>query len=234
MHYAAELIEEVRRNKKISQKKLAKGICSPQALSKIERGEAEVDKQTFDIILERLGKSPDALECILSQQQYEKMVIRDSVEEAIMRGEIDKVRICLEKYKKCCKMDNKIDKMFCLRLEGFFMLDCTTEYEKAKECFQKAIAITLPDFKQNFFEDSLCSTWEIENVLGYAKSVYQLGNKDEAREIVDACYNTASNIRDKELRTRILPKCSYLKILWCEKPGYQEIAAGEEAWNFYG
>lgn len=55
------IIRELREEQNISREKLCAGICTAQTLKMMERNECEADKYTFDILLQRLGKSPDKL-----------------------------------------------------------------------------------------------------------------------------------------------------------------------------
>lgn len=81
------IIERARKEQKaISQKTLIQGICSIQTLYAIETNQYKTDILLVDILLQRLGKSPDKLEIILSQEAYQLVRQRDLIEEAILRG----------------------------------------------------------------------------------------------------------------------------------------------------
>ena len=79
------IIEKLRQEKNYSRKKLSQGLCSTQMLIKIENNKSDVDKFMSDILLQRLGKSPDKLEIIISNEEYRKIHIRDEIEELIWK-----------------------------------------------------------------------------------------------------------------------------------------------------
>lgn len=87
------LIEKIRvEEKKISRKKLAEGICSEQMLYDIEKDRQESDPLIIDILLQRLGKSPNKLERILPSKMYYMIRFRDLLEKAILKGKKETIR----------------------------------------------------------------------------------------------------------------------------------------------
>lgn len=52
-----EIIKRERKAQKISQEKLAEGICTPSWLSKIETGTCIPTIATFELLMQRLGKN---------------------------------------------------------------------------------------------------------------------------------------------------------------------------------
>lgn len=68
-----EIIASIRCNKEYSRKKLCQGLCSERMLIKIENDEVDIDKFMLDMLLQRLGKSPDKLEMILTDEEYERI-----------------------------------------------------------------------------------------------------------------------------------------------------------------
>ena len=61
-----KIIEKLCIEKNYSRRQLCQGLCSAQMLIKIETDQSDVDKFLADILLQRLGKSSDKLEIILS------------------------------------------------------------------------------------------------------------------------------------------------------------------------
>ena len=64
------LIQQIRREKKITGSKLAYGICSKQVLKDIEADQNEADILMLDILMQRMGQSPDKFEMILRRDAY--------------------------------------------------------------------------------------------------------------------------------------------------------------------
>ena len=80
------LIQQIRREKKITGSKLAYGICSKQVLKDIEADQNEADILMLDILMQRMGQSPDKFEMILRRDAYYMIRLRDLIEETIYRG----------------------------------------------------------------------------------------------------------------------------------------------------
>ena len=83
-----KMIRQLREEKKISLEKLSRGFCSKQALSNMERGDVQADKLLMDLILQRLGKSTDRQEPILSWESYHLEETIDRLEQSIWQGDI--------------------------------------------------------------------------------------------------------------------------------------------------
>ena len=59
------LITSIIKEQKVERKSLVKGICSTQTLSAIEKDQGKSDPFMIEVLLQRMGKSPDKLEQIL-------------------------------------------------------------------------------------------------------------------------------------------------------------------------
>ena len=93
-----KMIRQLREEKKISLEKLSRGFCSKQALSNMERGDVQADKLLMDLILQRLGKSTDRQEPILSWESYHLEETIDRLEQSIWQGELEKAGIYREEF----------------------------------------------------------------------------------------------------------------------------------------
>ena len=136
------VIAKLRSERCYSRKKVCLGLCSTQMLAKIENDEVDTDKLLLDQIIQRLGKSTDNLEIILSDEEYERIVMREDLEQAIWKKETDDFCALLEEYKKAMPKNNA-QTMFVKRMEAYssFKLEC--DYELAKKLIKEAIELTL-------------------------------------------------------------------------------------------
>ena len=62
------LILRLRREKKINRNKLASGLCSVQTLYEIESDQYDADLFMLEMMLQRLGKSEDKLEIVMTAE----------------------------------------------------------------------------------------------------------------------------------------------------------------------
>ena len=90
------LIKKEREEKKISREKLCNGICTQTMLFKIEDNQSDTDKLLVDILLQRLGKSPDKLEVIMSYGEYNKIRARKIIEELMLKKRFNRAKYLLE------------------------------------------------------------------------------------------------------------------------------------------
>lgn len=205
------LVGDERKKKKVPLRVLAKGVCAFQMLSKIEDNQCDVDKLLVDILLQRLGKSPDKLECILSSEEYTRIRARDMIEELILKGKVSKAEYLLGRYIRNVKDNDYVQQMYYHRTKAYIAVRCTQDYGTAREHIVKAINITLPGWENNSFGEYMISTYEMENMLMYGKVLYLLGENEAAMLHLDRCYEYISvHFTDVEEKSKILPKCVYL------------------------
>lgn len=214
-------LEELRKAKKISRKKLANGICSQQQIFKIETNQCDFDLFTFEILWERLGKSTDIFEFIFKSDSYKKIELRLEIESQVFQlanctcilPEIEAYKL-LEKYIHGCINPSNADLMYYYRTKAFIIYWTKQDtLENALLYLEKAIELTLPDWKKLNIKDILLSSWEIENILGYCRIYNQL-YPDQQNNVYKIIYSLVDyiteNIFDEELLCKVYPKCAVL------------------------
>jgi len=214
------IIEKSRLEKKgISRKKLSDGLCSEQRLYEIERDSCESDTLLVDILLQRLGKSPDKLERVLQADMYRMIRLRDLLEEAILRGRKELAERILETY----PLLTKVDRMYKCRMRACLVYRIDHDFTGAIEQLQKAIDITLPAFTYEKIEDYLISTVEMENLLALERMKIE-GNQtqikaEEKRNLeILMCY-IDKHFTDEEEHAKIYSKCAWLLARVCFAEG---------------
>ena len=80
-------INELREAKGLSLENLALGICSDESLRNIELGKESVTKLFMEVLFQRLGKSTDKLELILSEEVYREEELIEQYEECLEQGD---------------------------------------------------------------------------------------------------------------------------------------------------
>ncbi|MBE5906334.1 MAG: helix-turn-helix transcriptional regulator [Lachnospiraceae bacterium] len=221
------IIRETRESANITLQELGDGLCTFQTLSRMERDERDVDKFLFDVLVERLGRNPDRLECVLSKQQYERIAYYDEAEEGIVEGNSNKALRGMRNFRKRRDEEGLLDDMLYYRMKGFYWLERKRKPRRALGYFEQALRIIMPNLTLQ--PGNLYSTWELETFMGYAKTRFALGEKEEAIVGLFACYEFAKKWEDAELRARIQPKCAYYIALWKAGSLEQRISLCEEA-----
>lgn len=215
MRYATigSIIEKSRLEKKnISRKKLSQGLCSEQRLYDIERDRCESDPLLVDILLQRLGKSPDKLERVLQADMYRMVRLRDVLEEIILRGRRDFAERILESYPQ----STKVDRMYQSRMKAClkYRLDC--DFEGAINLLQETVETTLPKFTYDTIENFLISTVEMENLLALEwmkieeKHSTQEEKAEEKRHLEILLGYINRQFTDEEEHAKICSKCAWL------------------------
>lgn len=108
-------IGKLRKEMKISQMRLAEGLCSEKHLANIEIGNREADKLLTDALLQRLGKPVDLFMRILSDQEVQSYRARIKILDSLKRGENTETEQLVEEYrKKALQVEHIKNRMNCL------------------------------------------------------------------------------------------------------------------------
>lgn len=206
------IIATLRYEKKYSRKKLCQGLCSTQMLIKIENDEADVDKFMLDMLLQRLGKSSDKLEVILSDEEYEKIYIRDYIEELIWKNKKYEADVLLKKYEERYARDSNVQKMFVLRTKAYISRNLEHDIKKTEEYIRLAIETTLPGINSANIKKYLLAGAEIENMLELGRCLFEQEKMEETEELLVACQEYIDiNVTDEVEYTKLNSKSSWLR-----------------------
>lgn len=205
------LIERARKEqKKITRKKLVNGLCSEQFLVKIEASKCETDILMADVLLQRLGKSADKLEMVISKEAYRLVKIRDLIEETIMRNRRTLANAILDAY----PVQTNVDKMYQSRMRACMLYRIDKDYEGAIRELQNAIQLTLPKFSYERIENYLISTMEMENLLALERVSMDKNPQEDKEGIIkhlELCRTYIDgHFGDEEEHAKIYAKCVWL------------------------
>lgn len=205
------IVENLRLQRKdISRKKLSEGLCSLQRLYDIEKDNCESDTLLVDILLQRLGKSPDKLERVLQADMYRMVRLRDLLEEAIMRGRKTHAERILESYPQ----QTKVDRMYVRRMRACMLYRIDHDLPGAGRQLQEAVRITLPGFTYETIENYLISTVEMENLLALERMRIEenpMREKEEEKRHLEILLGYIDrHFTDEEEHAKICSKCTWL------------------------
>lgn len=207
-------INELREQKNISLEALALGICTDESLRNIELGKEAVNKLFMEILFQRLGKSTDKLELILSEEVYEEELLLERYEELLECGDGEQAARVLEQFMEQAPKNSNVHQMFYCRSKAYAELRVEKNPEKAKEWMQKALDITMPGWQERLLEEYWISSIEMENLLAYAKALLAIGTEEEletAESLLLACQRFLDGrVTDGEEHAKIFAKCAHL------------------------
>lgn len=95
-----EILYSLREEKKVRQEKLCRGICMGSTLCKYERGESIPDRLVLNILMQRMGQSPDKLITALSSTEYEYLQWRKEVLTAVSGRDMNLLELKLKEEEK--------------------------------------------------------------------------------------------------------------------------------------
>lgn len=176
----------------------------------IEKDRRESDPLIIDILLQRLGKSPNKLERILPSKMYYMIRFRDLLEKAILKGKKKLSDDILKQYPN----QTSVDQMYRYRMQACLLHRINHDLEGAKQNLQSAISLTLPDFTYEKIDKFLISTIEIENLLALEQlRIESRPDRDQSTEkwhleILMDFIN--ENFTDEEEHAKIYSKCAWL------------------------
>lgn len=205
------MIQSMRAEKNtITRKKLAHGLCSEQTLFGIEAGHGEADILLLDILMQRLGKSPDKFEMILNTEMYNMVRLRDLWEKSILRGK----RMLAERILQEYPSRTNVDQMYRHRMRASMLYHMDKNPADALRYLQDAVSITLPGFTYDRMGDYLISAVEMENLLALEKMEMEQTSGSASPEIkshLEACMNYINlHFEGDEEHSKLCSKCSWL------------------------
>lgn len=200
------IILEIREIKGISRKELTYGLCTEKMLGEIENNSKEADQLLLDILLQRLGKSPDRIESILTIEEYNRIRVRDLLERAILRGNKALVYRIMQDYP--CK--TKADDMYTLRMKAWAARRIDNDRKAAIQLLEKAVEMTLPGFDYKNINSFRISTMELENLLELER-LQKLEMHTDIKEHLQIIEGYVEKyFDDGEEYAKIYSKCMYL------------------------
>lgn len=219
-----ETIRFLRQKSRISQGKLCEGLCSGTTLSRIEWGEREPDKLLTDVLLQRLGKSPDKFWTIVHIRDYEWMEIRRNIWEEILCGDYKAAETGIRKYEAAAETDH-LHKQYLWKCKGLLAGKQTGNWKKSSLLFREAVRLTVPGFQECYFSGCLLGREELNLILLLAQAYDRCGEREKSRQCVCGLMeNIQQREWDEEEFVKIYPKVvrQYLEFLK-EDDKYEDV-----------
>lgn len=195
---------------KIPRKDLIRGICTEQTLYALEENQYKTDTLMIDILLQRLGISPDKLEIVLSQEAYQLVRLRDLIEKAILRGRKELAVTALAAH----PAQNSVSQMYHKRMQACLSYRIDKDYELAASLLRQAVELTMPGFSYEVMEHYLISTIEMENLLALERVESESDAHTDLSlhiEHLEQCMRYIDrHFTDREEHAKICAKCAWL------------------------
>lgn len=222
------LLKKIRKEKKVAQEALSKGICSPQQISKLEQGKVVPDFFLLEILLQRLGKTPDKLEVVLSGDEFDEIMARDDIIDHLRCGRIEEAEKGLELFRHAMESGFEgepasiVRRMNGYRIQGIFALE-TENYPEAEKNLCLAAEMSMGKISEINFERDLLSEIELESLILLAQVWQKLGKTENAETLLKQVNGyIRKKISDEEQLVKFLPKIAVVYADICESAGEPE------------
>ena len=181
IYQVGEVIRRTRESMGITQEKLSDGICSVENLSRIETGKVRPNRNTFEKLMERLGRSGEKYLPFVRGEDMETHILRDKVGALIGNCKYEEMEPFLDKLEEKLDMTDPINKQYILRVRALadYYSGKTTEKEKRAQ-LEYALRCTLPDYQDSILPRQILTRIEVFTYCNIAVSYAEEGNLEKA------------------------------------------------------
>ena len=160
-----EMLKRFRLEKNIEASDICAGICTKSTIAYFEKGIREPDTFEFERLVERMGVSPEHFAIVVTNEEYQYRMWKESVFEAIDNSKWTELGVLLEESiatKNSC--NSKFVKQFYNLANGIYMAKEKGKYDNAVKSLELAIHETIPN---------IIEVLESKTILG-ASELYML------------------------------------------------------------
>jgi len=179
IYLAGEMIRWGRIGKSLSQEELSEGICSPEAMSRIETGRHAPSVRNFRALTEKLDMEQDYFNARLDTTDFEVLEKECELDRAISLRKLDEAQRYLDEIKEKLDMDSplnarriRVDEACILHEQG------KLEDEKFLAVCEWALGCGKEEWRQEKFWRQFLTSFRAE-VLNYIALVHDSGQKRE-------------------------------------------------------
>jgi transcriptional regulator with XRE-family HTH domain len=184
LYHIGTAIKYFRQKYNISQGELCEGLCSVTTLFRIEVGERSADVLLLQMLFQRLGKSQNEFELIISDTDYELIKMRGEIERKIRDKNLETACELLEAYEKRANQETTVEKQFIARNKAFLYELEGGETETVIKLLAEAIAYTVPNFGTKVMKDHYFGKTELKIMIDIIDRYISIGKKEDAKEII--------------------------------------------------
>lgn len=143
-----KMIWKLRERLQINQEYLAKGIISASDLSRVELGTKEIDYFELEAIFQRMGKSLDKLELVLSRREYHLLCLREEIEKSFEKQAYEKVEALLDTYRGYNSSKRNVHRQYVRSVKAILQYLKEKNAQEALDEFDACLEITCEKWKE--------------------------------------------------------------------------------------
>ena len=220
------MVYSLRCEKKMSQKELARGVVSIAELSRIENGTKEVSSLILETLLQRMGKSLDRLEYVVSNDEYREICLKGMIRQALANEDYVVAEMLLGEYEAHELKGSVLCCQFAMQVKAIVEYIRTRDTICCRKKLENALALTYSGDDCNAEKVYLC-TQEIQVLLAMYY-VQHIEKNINAKKIEELVQYVDEHYTDQKERAKIYPQAAWL----AGRAAYAEGNFGK-AYKFY-
>lgn len=195
----------------INQEDLAKGILSAADLSRVEHGTKEIDYFELEALFQRMGKSLDKLELVLSRKEYQLLCIREKIEEALEKNQYEEVDSLLDEYMAYNSSKRNMHQQYSRIVKGILQYLREKNGHDVLSKLDACLEITCENWKETEWAQLCLCTQEVRILLLIAYIKVEAKEYDSALQmLLNMQEYLEIRYTDEEEKAKIYPHCMYL------------------------
>jgi len=193
-----ELIKQIRNDMGLSQREMAERLqISPRQLSRIEKGESDIDLWQFMALAEALGlPSADFWLLYLETNEYDDYRTYHKIRRFLRNNMLDEAKGLLTKFEESSLSDHPFIRQFVAYAK--VTVDREIPYEQAIDELYKAMHLSRPNFDVNKISEYRMTYNEINIAIGIAHRYSLTGELEKSIAITESIIESRESIRATE------------------------------------
>jgi transcriptional regulator with XRE-family HTH domain len=199
-----DIVRMTRKSLSITQEQLSESICSVETLSRIENGSQNPTRDTYELLMERMGRIRSRAYSMLSVSDLKVLEKMKLFEDYIKMYDFDKAEKLLEEIKSIVG-NSILDQQFVTRANGLvnYQLKRINIDDFLSE-FQKAIKVTIPKYGLISLANWPLSFNEVTLLINISSAYAEKGEFNNAISILEEVYIALKQSYMEEFQRAIL------------------------------
>ncbi len=220
-----KMLLKLREKMGVSQTQLGQGLAEVVEISRLEGGDNEPDILLVEALFQRLGKSVDKLELVISGVEYRRTLLRSLILEGLQEEEYEVAESLIKEYERFQDGDKPLHRQFLQwmrTLHGYF-----THGDKAAcaKGLENALEITFPQWREERLVRGRVCMQEIRILLFLLALRLEMGETEEAANRLNQVLVYLEKwCTDKEEKAKIYPQYTWVLGRACYIKGDWETA----------
>lgn len=189
MYRLGDIIRMTRKSLSITQEQLSDGICSVETLSRIETGRQNPSKDTYELLMERMGRIRERAYSMLSVSDFKVLEKMKLFEDHIKLYDYEQAEVVLNEIKEILG-DSVLDKQFLIRAVNLvnYRLNKIT-VDVFLNGLEEAIRLTIPEYGKLSLSNWPLSMNEAGLLINISSAYGEKGDYNKANEILEEAYS---------------------------------------------